>query len=206
MERQRTQEVDEQDYPVAVRIVPGFMIMAVVENQTPPLLPTANLVCHANSAAAIGFGDHQPQVIAKQSFIRPSMRQDVGLRSKNGEHRHFQSGNFLDDSCRFRAAVTISLDLVAEAEKEKALPSLSLRYGALFGGYVLQVWDLFLVSQQNIRFFADRAPIRFHSFHPRKRLCVEERAVAAGTLGNLRLHPGRQLECVHLPLPPLTAF
>src|SRR5689334_6920909 len=124
--------------------------MAVIENQTLSLFPAANLVCYTNSTAQVGFGNQQPKVIAKQSLIRSSMGQNVGPGSKNGEHRHFQSGYFLDDSCRFRATGTIPLDLVAEAEKKKALPRSSLRYGALLGGYVLQVRDLFLVFQQSI--------------------------------------------------------
>src|SRR5262249_50155290 len=70
---QRFPEIDEQDHARIGRVVPGLVLIGVIENDNLTLPPAVNLVFDTNTEPLARLGDDQPKVQPQHTIVWTAM-------------------------------------------------------------------------------------------------------------------------------------
>ena len=82
----------EEDDAHAVGVVPGLVVVGVVENQTSALLPVAHLLGDANAAGLHRFGHDKREMVAQHALEGAAMGGNALLRRQDREHPEIHHG------------------------------------------------------------------------------------------------------------------
>ena len=80
---QRFPEIDEQDHARIGSIVPGLVLIRVIENDNLTLPPAVDLVFDTNTEPFARFGDDQPKVQPQHTIVWTAMRGQMLARFKD---------------------------------------------------------------------------------------------------------------------------
>src|SRR5260221_2943200 len=170
-------EIDEQDHARLAGLVPGLMLVGIIEDQHATLAPGAQLGSDADRQSLAGLRNHEAEMEPQHAVIGAPMRGQALAWLEHGQHRRPQSRPLAHDPPCLGTELDAALRSHAVGDQQEYLPAGILSDGGGIHGDVLDIRQLVLTDEQAIGFAADGPPLALDLRHPGKRRVVVDAGI-----------------------------
>ena len=168
-EAERLGEVDEEDDPHFVAVVPGLVLIGIVEDQRPALLPVADAVGDAD-ADLVGMVRHdQPEVETKHAVVGAAVRRQVLAGLEDREQGRGEARDLLQDAPGLGAGADRLFRFDAVGADQERLPIAVGADRTDIRGDLVEAGELVLARQQPVELGPDQSATRSRLRRPRER-------------------------------------